>query len=194
MTRPPRPARPAYSAEARSGRTRRVEIATGVLKLLALCMVGLLAGGWMMGTFVVVPAQRELEATVYAAVEQANTSYGQRYLPVLSGSSVVLLLILLIVDRNQRSLQRGLLVTSLVLIAVTVLYTAIFMVPLNAEVDTWSTQAPPGRLAADPGRLERRASVSNPAGGARAAPSCRRCRTRETVASGAGLRWRSPKS
>ncbi len=114
-----------------------------VIKVLALCAVGFLAGAWTLGTFVVVPAQRELTATVYAAVEQANTSFGQRYLPVLSGSSVVLLSTLLFVDRHRRSLNRGLLTAAGVLIVVTVVFTAAVMVPLNAEVDSWSVQAPP---------------------------------------------------
>jgi uncharacterized membrane protein len=113
-----------------------------IVKILTLLSVALIAGGWMMGSFLVVPAQKELPASEYTAVEQANTKFGSKYYPVVMGVSVILLITLLIL--TWRSGQSVVLVgASLVFVVAGVAFTAARMMPINREVDTWSIQSPP---------------------------------------------------
>lgn len=113
-----------------------------LLKVLALFGVALIAGGWMMGTFLVVPAQKKLTASEYTAVEQANTSVGARYYPVVMASTVMALITLLVL--TIRSGRPSLLIAlSLAFVIGALAFTAAKMVPINKHVDTWSIQSPP---------------------------------------------------
>jgi uncharacterized membrane protein len=112
------------------------------VKLLALLFVALIAGGWMMGTALVVPAQRNLTASEYVAVEQANTSFGKRYYPIVVITSIILLITLLVLSRGDMR-QMWLVGASLVLVVTALGFTGAKIVPLNTRVDTWSVQSPP---------------------------------------------------
>lgn len=113
-----------------------------LLKVLTLFGVALVAGGWMMGTFLVTPAQTKLSASEYTAVEQANTKYGERYFPMVQAITVILLVTLLILTlRNKQSVV--LIAASLVFLIAGVAFTAARMIPLNKQMDAWSIQSPP---------------------------------------------------
>jgi uncharacterized membrane protein len=113
-----------------------------IIKILTLLSVALIASGWMMGSFLVVPAQKELSASEYTAVEQANTKFGSKYYPVVMGVSVILLTTLLVLTwRSGHSVV--LIGASLVFVVAGVAFTAARMMPINREVDTWSVQSPP---------------------------------------------------
>jgi uncharacterized membrane protein len=113
-----------------------------LVKILSLLFVALIAGGWMMGSVLVISAQKKLTASEYTAVEQANTSYGKRYFPVVAGVSIILLGILVYLSRESKG-QMALIACSLLLIVAAVGFTRAKMVPLNDKIETWSVQAPP---------------------------------------------------
>lgn len=113
-----------------------------IIKILALVFVGLVAGGWMMGSMLVVPAQKRLNAQQYTAVEQANTSFGARYFPVLVITSIILLSVLTYLLRADKS-QMIVVGASLALMVVALGFTGSRIVPINKKIDTWSVQTPP---------------------------------------------------
>lgn len=113
-----------------------------IVKILSLLFVALIAGGWMMGSVLVVPAQKKLTASEYTAVEQANTSFGQRYFPIVVITSVILLAILLHLSRGNTG-QMILIGCSLFLVVVALGFTRAKIVPINKQIDTWSIQNPP---------------------------------------------------
>ncbi len=114
----------------------------GIIKVVSLLLVALVAGGWMMGSVLVVSAQKKLTASEYTAVEQANTSYGKRYFPVVVILSVIALSTLLYLSRGNTT-QMLLVSGSLLLMMGALGFTGAKIVPINNKIDTWSVQSPP---------------------------------------------------
>jgi len=117
-----------------------------ILKGCAVIAVGVIAGCYLDGSLVLIPAQRRLSAAAYIEVEQANTALGTiRYRPLLA-ITVFIQILLLSVGRRPASplflLTLLTLLTLLLQIGATALITVRQVVPINAAVHRWDPHAP----------------------------------------------------
>jgi len=112
------------------------------IKVLSMLFLAFIVGGWMMGSMIIVPAQKELSASEYTAVEQAQTKNGVRYFPIVFAVTVILLATLIYMNWG-RGLTTWLLAGSLAFVISGAAVTAIKMIPLNSRIEGWSIQAPP---------------------------------------------------
>jgi anthrone oxygenase-like protein len=112
-------------------------------KWISLLTLALLTGGWTMSLLVMVPAQQRLSASVYTEVAQSSTAFGQQYFPILTLSSIALLVVLLLLGRKSGQVRTGFIAASLALLVGAAALTAATILPLNATINTWSIQSPP---------------------------------------------------
>lgn len=90
-----------------------------------------------------IPAQKQLSASSYTEVEQANTRLGTIRYRVLIYATVLsqLCLLLFVHDISTKLFQLTFL--SLLLVVGATIMTVFLVVPINRHVHTWSIQAPP---------------------------------------------------
>lgn len=120
-----------------------------ISKALALLAVAILAGCYLDGSLVLVPAQRRLSGPAYAEVEQANTALGTIRYRLLLGLALLGQIMLLAVDHRPASpLFLLTLASGAVLIGTTVFITVLRVVPINRTVHTWRAVRPPADWAA----------------------------------------------
>lgn len=115
-----------------------------VLKALALLAVAVVAGCYLDGSLVLVPAQRRLSGPAYVEVEQANTALGTIRYRVLLAIALLSQIVLLAVDHQPSSPLFLLTVASAaVLVGATVFITILRVVPINQTVHGWHAATPP---------------------------------------------------
>lgn len=120
-----------------------------ISKALALLAVAIVAGCYLDGSLVLVPAQRRLSGPAYAEVEQANTALGTIRYRVLLALTLLSQVVLLAVDHHPGSPLFLLTLASVaVLIGTTVFVTVLRVVPINRAVHTWRAARPPADWAA----------------------------------------------
>lgn len=119
---------------------------TGVTRLAAVLLTGLLAGTGMGLWFV---ESRPLgTAAAYAEYKQAAIAGYSLPLPLLGFGSLVVVLVLLASVRADRVARLPVLAAAVLLVAGIVLSVAVHF-PLNAEIAAWSPQSPPADWAQD---------------------------------------------
>lgn len=114
------------------------------IEALALLAVTVVAGCYLDGSLVLVPAQRRLSGRAYVEAEQANTALGTIRYRVLLGVALLSQLVLLAaVHRLDSPLFVFTLASAVLLVAATVFITVRRVVPINRLVHTWSASQPP---------------------------------------------------
>jgi len=114
-----------------------------ILQILVLVLVALLAGCYFDGLLVLLPAQKQLSASSYIEVEQANTRLGTIRYRVLVFACIFSQGALLLFSHNTRSILFWFSLLSLLLVLAGLCITMLLVVPINRQVHTWHQQAPP---------------------------------------------------
>jgi predicted small lipoprotein YifL len=114
-----------------------------VLQMVVLLLVALLAGCYFNGLLVLLPAQKQLSASSYIEIEQANTRLGTIRYRLLIVVTLFAQLLLLLVIHNWSALLFQATVVSMLFILCATLVTVRLVVPLNRRVHIWSIQEPP---------------------------------------------------
>lgn len=106
-------------------------------------MVGLLAGSYFSGAYVIVPAQRHLSASSYIEVEQANTRLGTIRFRVLVFATMLLQVALMVQLRPRSGMEFLFTVAGFLLVVTATVITVRWVVPINAVIHSWNSLAPP---------------------------------------------------
>lgn len=112
-------------------------------RVLATIAVALLAGSYFNGAYIIVPAQRDLSASTYIEVEQANTTVGHARFPILVFSTMLLQAALLVQLRPAARMEFSLTLLGLLLTVAATVITVRWVVPINTTVHGWNPVYPP---------------------------------------------------
>ncbi|WP_054012837.1 anthrone oxygenase family protein [Arthrobacter sp. ERGS1:01] len=118
----------------------------GIIRLLALATMGILAGAYVDGALVLVPAQNRLSASAYIESEQANTALGTIRYRILVFAAIGTGTLLAISFATQPA-QFALSILAIALIAAATVLTIARVVPINRTVHNWEAGAPPSNWA-----------------------------------------------
>lgn len=113
-----------------------------LIQFVSVVLTGLLAGLFV-GRWLGAPASNQYDGSVFIEVQQRIDATVGKTAPVLIMTAIAALVVLLIVLRDPRSPRFLLAGGALVCVIALTISTQLVNVPLNEEINTWLSQAPP---------------------------------------------------